>query len=222
METCRRALDRIRAEAVSAFRPESGSATDPTADVKLYATGLTPYILNIKTVADADQRRVTLLVVAVISLIVLIWVRDPGLTVCMVVATLMVYAAALGITDAFFRCVLATGGIDWKVKLFLFVVLVAIGQDYNIFMVSRIRQERKNHDPREAVGRAIVRTGSVISSCGLIMAATLGSLAATGLPLLQQLGFAFACGVLLDTFLVRPLLVPACYLLLRRLPWSHG
>ncbi|MCP4249974.1 MAG: MMPL family transporter [bacterium] len=222
MLTCRQALDRIRAEAARAVQPDSASDAGPTGDVKLYATGLTPYILNIKRVADADQRRVMLLVVAVIGLIVLIWVRDPGLTVCMVGATLAVYAAALGITDAFFRYVLDTGGIDWKVKLFLFVVLVAVGQDYNIFMVSRIRQERKSHDPPEAVGRAVVRTGSVISSCGLIMAATLGSLAATGLPLLQQLGFAFACGVLLDTFVVRPLLVPACYLLLRRLPGRMG
>lgn len=219
MGTCRRVLERVRQWAGRGLEPASAAgrkAPGSTDGAQVHATGLTPYILNIKSVSDADQRRVMVLVVAVIGLIVLVWVREPAMTVCMVAATLAVYAAALGVTDAFFVHVVGSAGIDWKVKLFLFVVLVAVGQDYNIFVVSRIRQERRRQPPAEAVRRAVVRTGSVISSCGLIMAATLGSLAATGLSLLQQLGFAFAFGVLLDTFVVRPLLVPAFYLLSRR------
>jgi len=203
MQTCQRVLEQVarRAEEVLG------------GPVQVHATGLTPYIINVRGVFDADQRRVTVLVIAVIGLG---WVRDPALTVCMVAATLAVYAATLGVTDWFFDDVLGAGRIDYKVRLFLFVVLVAVGQDYNIFVVSRIRQERRLHPPGEAVRRAVGRTGSVISSCGLIMAATMGSLAATGLPLLQQLGFGFAFGVLLDTFVVRPLLVPGLYLLVGR------
>ncbi len=186
------------------------------AGAAVHGTGLTPYILNIQSVADADQYRVMALVVGVILLIVLGWIRDLPMALCMVAATLVVYAATLGVTDLVFTRLLGASGIDWKVKLFLFVVMVAVGQDYNIFVVSRIRQERFDFPANDAVRRAILRTGAVVSSCGLIMAATLGSLAATGLPLLQQLGFAFAFGVLLDTFVVRPVLVPAFYLLSRR------
>lgn len=182
----------------------------------IHATGLTPYILNIRSIAQADQRRVMLLAVVVIFLIVLGWVRHLTLTVCMLVATLGIYAATLGVTELFFVHVMGLDGIDWKVRLFVFVVLVAVGQDYNIFLVSRIQQERAQRPTTEAVRVSIVRTGAVISSCGLIMAATLGSLSAAGMPLLQELAFAFAFGVLLDTFVVRPLLIPAFYLLRHR------
>lgn len=109
--------------------------------MQVRATGLTPYILNVKGVFDADQRRIMALVIVVIGLIVLVWVRDPALTVCMLGATLAVYVATLGVTGWFFEQVLGAGRIDYKVRLFLFVVLVAVGQDYNIFVVSRIRQE---------------------------------------------------------------------------------
>jgi len=206
MSTCERVLDAVQRWAVTALGDEA----------RVHGTGLTPYILNIRDVSQADQRRVMVLVVAAIALIVLAWVRDLPMAVGMLLATLVVYLATLGVADLFFARVAGEPGLDWKVKLFLFVVLVAVGQDYNIFVVSRIRQERGAHPPPEAVRRSIVRTGSVISGCGLIMAATLGSLAATGLSLLQELGFAFAFGVLLDAFVVRPLLVPACYLLTRR------
>jgi RND superfamily putative drug exporter len=216
MRACSQALERVRHRASGGLRSGPTQASGSSGAARVHATGLTPYILNIKSVSDADQRRVMVLVVLVIGLIVLVWQRDPALTGFMVAATLAVYAATLGATDAFFVHVLGSAGIDWKVKLFLFVVLVAVGQDYNIFVVSRIRQEGRQQPAPEAVRRAVVRTGSVISSCGLIMAATLGSLGATGLSLLQQLGFAFAFGVLLDTFVVRPLMVPAFYLLLRR------
>ncbi|MFQ5489726.1 MAG: MMPL family transporter [Phycisphaerae bacterium] len=207
MDSCRATLGKVRQWAESSLGPQA----------QVYATGLTPYILNIKALSDRDHLRVTGLVVAAIGLVVLIWVRRVVLTVCMVAATLLVYMATLGAANLLFVYATETAGIDWKVRLFLFVVLVAVGQDYNIFVVSRILEERRRHPPAEAVRAAVVRTGSVISSCGLIMAATLCSLAATGLPLLQQLGFAFAFGVLLDTFVVRPLVIPAAYLLSLRI-----
>jgi RND superfamily putative drug exporter len=179
----------------------------------VHATGLTPYILNVKRLADADQRRIMAWVAAAVGMVVLVWIRRPGLTLCMVAATLVVYLATLGAADLFFAKVLGRGELDWKVKLFLFVIMMAVGQDYNLFLVSRIVQERRTAGARDATACAIVTTGRVISSCGLIMAATLGSIAATGLTFYQQLGFAFAFGVLLDTFVIRPAVVPACYLL---------
>ena len=219
----------IRVEVMQPFAPLSTEGMDLcsrmladlgrwTADrigpaATVHATGLTPYIVNVRRLADADQWRIMAWVAVAVSGVVLVWIRRPGLTLCMVAATVVVYLSTLGTADLFFAGILGRGALDWKVKLFLFVIMMAVGQDYNIFLVSRIVQERRTAGARDATARAIVTTGRVISSCGLIMAATLGSIAATGLTFYQQLGFAFAFGVLLDTFVIRPAVVPACYLL---------
>src|SRR5690606_20033333 len=96
------------------------------------------------------------------------------------------------------------------------VIIVAVGQDYNVFLVSRLFQEPPELPDGEAARRAIIHTGSVISNCGLIMAATLGSLWAGELGLLRQVGFALALGILVDTFFVRPLLLPSFFLATKR------
>lgn len=182
-------------------------------EARVHAIGLTPYILNIRSISRSDQRRVMVLVVAAVAVIVVIWLRRPILAVCMVGATLGLYLATLGVASVVFSRWLGGQALDWKVNLFLFVVMMAVGQDYNIFLVSRLLQERRSRAAPEATAAAIAGTGRVISSCGLIMAATLGSIAATGLSFYQQLGFALAFGILLDTFVIRPAVVPACYLL---------
>ncbi len=205
MDSCASVLQQI----------ESWAGEHLSDDVGVFATGLTPYILDIKSVADADEVRVTALVIIVIFLIVAYLVRDLILAIVMIAATLLVFFVTLGVTEWFFVTMMGQSGIDWKVKLFAFVILVAVGQDYNIFLVTRILQEHKSHELPLAVEKAIASTGGVISSCGAIMAATLGSLAATGLPFFQELGMAFALGVLVDTFLVRPILVPASLLVIR-------
>ena len=99
--------------------------------------------------------------------------------------------------------------LDWRVPFFLFTILVAVGEDYNILLVSRALQERKKHGSVEGMRRALAKTGGAITSCGLIMAGTFATLMLNGLSALMQIGFALACGVLIDTFLVRPFLVPA-------------
>ncbi len=201
-------------KAVTAVRNFVGSEKDN--GIRIHATGLTPYIVNIKEVAAEDHETVVALVIIVIFLIVLGLIREPVLAVSMLLATMLVYFVSLGVTEWFFVTVMGHDGIDWKVRLFAFVILVAVGQDYNIFLVSRLLQERAGFPPRLAAQRAIAGTGAVISGCGAIMAATLGSLAASGLIFLQELGMAFAVGVLVDTFLIRPVLVPAVYILLHR------
>ncbi len=100
--------------------------------------------------------------------------------------------------------------LDWRVPFFLFTILVAVGEDYNILLICRAIEERKRHGPVEGMRRALSRTGAAITSCGLIMAGTFATLMLTGLNTLTQTGFALAFGVLIDTFIVRPFLVPAC------------
>jgi RND superfamily putative drug exporter len=183
----------------------------------IHAIGDTPYIESIKAAADRDLRVVVVWVVVVIFLTVLFFIRRFWLSVFMLIATLITYIAALGLTEWVFVGILGRPGVDYKIKIFVFVVIVAVGQDYNVFLVMRMLQELKSYSLNEAVTRAVVLTGPVISSCGLIMAAALGSLSTSGMDMTEQLGFAFAAGILLYTFVVRPLLIPSFYLIMERM-----
>jgi len=199
-------------EKVRAIAEKAADELSPNHRADVLLAGPTPYVIAVREVAGRDQFKVMLLATAVIALIVLFLVRDLPLTVFMVLATWLTYGATLTISEFFFVHVMGEPGLDWKVRLIVFVIVVAVGQDYNIFLVTRWLQEPAEVSDAEAVRRAIVGTGSVISSCGLIMAATLGSLWAGGLLLLQQIGFALALGILIDTFFVRPLLIPSFFL----------
>ncbi|MEI7836215.1 MAG: MMPL family transporter, partial [Planctomycetota bacterium] len=182
----------------------------PTQDPpQIHLAGITAETLDVKNVTRRDVILIATLVLSVIFLMVLALLRDVLLSVFMIVSTLLSYLATLGLTYWIFRFVAGSGGLDWKVQIFLFVVMVAVGQDYNIYLAARLAQEALVVDTREAIRRAVVRTGPVISSCGVIMAATLGSLAVGDITLLTQLGVAMALGMLIDTFVVRPLLLPA-------------
>lgn len=209
METLRAVREAANC-AVRSFREAN------VAQAEILALGATPYIAEVRRYMARDQWRVWIGATVVIWLVLLVLVREPGLSLFMVAATLLTYAATLGLAHEFFTHVVPAGGLDYKVKLFLFVIIVAVGQDYNIFLVTRLRQETGVYGEREGVPRAIIRTGPVISNCGLIMAATLGSLWAGGLDLLRQLGFALALGMIFDTFIVRPLLMPSFWLCVRR------
>src|SRR6185312_3853922 len=146
--------------------------------------------------------------------------RRPWICLYLIATVVLGYLASLGMTELVFKY-LHTGpdpwsGLDWKVGFFLFVILVAVGEDYNIFLMSRVIEEEGKHGPIEGTRRAVAYTGGIISSCGLIMAGTFGSMLTGRLTALRELGFALGLGVLLDTFVVRPILVPAFVVLLDR------
>lgn len=209
-------------ERVREIAGEWGGQAFAGASPQLHLSGLTPYIMAVRDVSGRDQRRVMIVATVAIAVIVLALVRDLPLTLFMVFATLLTYGATLKLTEEFFIHVMGLNGIDWKVRLIVFVIVVAVGQDYNIFLVSRLMEERRKADLTEAVRRSVISTGAVISSCGIIMAATLGSLWAGKLSLLRQVGFALALGILIDTYFVRPILIPSFFLAFRRRVTENG
>lgn len=197
-------------------------------DTQLYFTGATPSIRDLRDVTMQDQVRVEVLVLVSVLVILLMLLRQGFVCFYLLLSVLFSYCTALGVTFALFWALNPAefAGLDWKVTMFLFTILIAVGEDYNIFLMTRIREEQQAHGLTAGMMRALARTGPIISSCGIIMAGTFASLMAGSLTEMKQLGFALAFGVLLDTFVVRPILVPAFLLMFQndRLSpkkWQH-
>ncbi len=184
--------------------------------------GVTVNARDLASVTEADRWRVNVLVTGGILAILVVLVRRLWLAAYLLGTVLVSYLAALGAT-ALAGALWAgrpLGAVDWRVPFFLFTILVAVGEDYNILIIDRALRERKRLGTDEGMRRALARTGGTITSCGLIMAGTFATLMFGGLGTLVQCGFALAFGVLLDTFLVRPFLVPAFTLLVWR--WKEA
>jgi RND superfamily putative drug exporter len=180
--------------------------------------GVTANAHDLAEVTESDRLRVNTLILIGILGILLMLLKRAWLAGYLLVTVLFSYYAALGAT--ILAGTLWSGrpleSVDWRVPFFLFTILVAVGEDYNILLLTRVLQERSRYGTREGLRRALARTGGAITSCGLIMAGTFATLMLGGLGTLKQIGFALAFGVLLDTFVVRPFLVPAFILVFWR------
>jgi putative drug exporter of the RND superfamily len=216
------ALERVLRTVKGATEPG-----EPLAGASAFgATGSTASVNDLKRVTTQDQRRMYVLVTIGVYVILVVLLRRPGICLYLIATVVLGYLASLGITKLTFKW-LHHGpdpwvGLDWKVGFFLFVILVAVGEDYNIFLMSRVIEEEAKHGVAEGTRLAVAHTGGIISSCGLIMAGTFGSMLTGSLTALRELGFALGLGVLLDTFLVRPILVPAFVVLMDRHFPSRG
>ena len=166
---------------------------------------------DMAAIVENDRLRINLMVLTGILLILWALVKKPWLALYLLGTVLLSYLATLGATVLLAHFVFdrVLGEVDWRVPFFLFVILVAVGEDYNILLMSRMLEQVRKLGPTEAMREALASTGSTITSCGLIMAGTFATLAFAGLSTLVQIGFALAFGVLLDTFIVRPFMVPA-------------
>ncbi len=188
-------------------------------------TGATAMVNDLKDVTGEDERRMYCLVTLGVFGILVLLLKRPWICLYLIATVVLGYLASLGLTEMVFKALHHGSepwvGLDWKVGFFLFVILVAVGEDYNIFLMARVIEEERKHGVVEGTRRAIAHTGGIISSCGLIMAGTFGSMLTGSLTALRELGFALGLGVLLDTFLVRPILVPAFVILADRFRAEH-
>ncbi|HEV6953655.1 MAG TPA: MMPL family transporter [Promicromonospora sp.] len=156
-----------------------------------------------------DRTLIVPIVLAVILVILMLLLRAVLAPVLLILTTVLSFGTAMGVAALVFDDVLGFPGADPAVPLFGFVFLVALGIDYNIFLMTRVREESIAHGTREGVLRGLRVTGGIITSAGLVLAATFTALAVIPVLFLAQLAFIVAFGVLLDTFAVRSLLVPA-------------
>jgi len=180
--------------------------------------GPTVHSRDLAVVTESDRCRVNMLVLGGIFLILLVLIRSLWLAGYLLLTVLFSYFATLGATTLFTALFFGQplGQLDWRVPFFLFTILIAVGEDYNILLVTRILQERRMHGREAGTRRGLSRTGGAITACGLIMAGTFATLMLAGLNTLVAIGFALAFGVLVDTFIVRPFLVPTLMLLVWR------
>ncbi len=175
--------------------------------------GPTAVEIDLNEAAAHDRLVIIPIVLLVVLVMLTLLLRSLVAPFLLTLSVVLSYLAALGLSSLAFRWIFGFAGIDSSVALLGFVFLVALGVDYTVFLASRIRQEAPA-SPEGGVRVALVTTGGVITSAGLVLAATFTVLGVLPLVALTELGFLVAVGVLLDTFIVRSLLVPAVALLL--------
>ncbi|MGA5576014.1 MMPL family transporter [Streptomyces koyangensis] len=171
--------------------------------------GYTAQQYDTQRTAEADRNLIMPVVLAIILVILIALLRSLVTPLLLVLTVALNFAATLGIASLVFTHVFGFTGTDASVPLYGFVFLVALGVDYNIFLMSRVREETALHGTREGVRRGLTTTGGVITSAGVVLAATFAALGVIPLAFLAQIAFIVAFGVLLDTLVVRSLLVPA-------------
>jgi len=171
--------------------------------------GSTATDLDTRTTTEHDRALIIPMVLMVILVILVLLLRSLLTPVLLVATTALSFGTAMGVSAVVFNHVLNLPGADPSVPLYGFVFLVALGIDYNIFLMTRVREESLTHGTREGMLRGLAVTGGVITSAGLVLAATFAALAVLPILFLLQIAFIVSFGVLLDTFVVRTLLVPA-------------
>ena len=205
-------VGRVRSAAENALRGTS------LAGAHIAVAGDAPLNDNLRAFFNRDFAVVAVTVLLGVLLVLALLLRSLLAPLYLLVSVLLSYAAAMGLTTFVWQDLLGQGAVDWTVGIFAFIMLVSVGADYNIFLMSRVREEVER-DPQFGIQRAVARTGAIITSAGVIFAGTFAALMASPLNSIAEAGFAITCGLLLDTFIVRSFLVPAVATLLGRWNW---
>jgi putative drug exporter of the RND superfamily len=203
---------------LTAEEADSGEATAavtdarerlPKIDQSVLIGGVTATALDTNLTAQRDLVKIIPIVLGVILIILIALLRSVVAPLILIASVVISYAAALGVSALVFNHIFGFPGADASVPLFGFIFLVALGVDYNIFLMTRVREEAERVGTQAGIVRGLGKTGGVITSAGVVLAATFAALGIIPILFLAQLAFIVAFGVLLDTIIVRSLLVPA-------------
>jgi RND superfamily putative drug exporter len=211
-------LDPYSTEAFDEVDPIRDAAKEAGGEDVLVG-GPTAVEKDLRVASARDSFLIPPIALFVVFLILVALLRALVAPLVLIATVILSYAAALGVGYLAFDVLFDFPGSDPSLPLFAFIFLVALGVDYNIFLMARVREETQRSNPREGVLRGLAVTGAVITSAGLVLAGTFSALAVLPLVFLTELGFVVAFGVLLDTFVVRSVLVPAISLDLGRRTW---
>lgn len=188
---------------------------------RVHSSGPTAITRDLADLETRDMERLDVWILAAVFVVLVLLLRgwiSPAVITAFILAS---FFAALGALRVLIACGVWRG-LDWKVPFFLFVLLVAIGADYGVFVLARAREEASRLDWRSAVARALEATGPVVTRCGLVLAGTFATLVLSRIAFLEQVGVGITIGVLIDTGLVRPFLLPAATILLDPGPIRPG
>ena len=211
--------------------PYGSDAAEAVEEIRTRLHALSPAALlggipaenfDVEQTNDRDTKLIVPLVLLVVGLILIAVLRALVAPAYLIATVVLSFAATLGLATFAFTEVFGTEGIAFNLELMAFIFLVALGVDYNIFLMTRAREEAVARGTREGVLAALVHTGGVVTGAGLILAGTFATLTLLPLEELVQIGATVAFGVLLDTFLVRALLIPAITYRLGDRAWWPG
>ncbi len=206
------ALNRDIVDAANAARPNTSLA-----DTEISVAGFPAVNSDLQQLLSADFTRLAAATLLIVGIVLVLLLRALVAPLYLLGTVVLNYVAALGLGVLVFQYWLGHD-IAWPVPLLAFILLVAVGADYNMLLVSRLREESTTN-MRVGVLRTVANTGSVITSAGVIFAASMFGLMLGSVDMMIQAGFVIGCGLLLDTFVVRTLTVPAIATLLREKSW---
>jgi RND superfamily putative drug exporter len=219
----------VRVEATLKYAPYSDSAIASIDDVRAkvsasssgsaFVAGATAIEADSRHYAAEDNKVIMPMALLVVTLILILLLRALVAPVVLMLTVVASYVAVLGASYVAFDLVFGFPGVDEYIPLFVFIFLVALGVDYNIFLMARVREEVSVYGAREGMRRGLIVTGGVITSAGVVLAGTFLVLASMPITMLTEIGFAIALGVLFDALVVRTTLVPALGFILGRAMW---
>jgi putative drug exporter of the RND superfamily len=210
--------------AVPALRQTAAQAASAMGAVDYGVGGEAPAFYDISQISDSDLLRVIPIAILVIGVLLALVMRSLVAPLYLIASVGLSYLAALGLSVLIFVKLAGDGGLTFILPFLMFVFLLALGEDYNILVMSRIREEAHHYPLREAVSRAVGATGTTVTSAGMVLAGTFAVFAVvggrgSGGSQIRDVGVGLALGVVMDTFVVRTVLVPATVVLLGRWNW---
>ncbi|HEX3650212.1 MAG TPA: MMPL family transporter [Pseudonocardiaceae bacterium] len=208
--------------AVPAIRAAVTSVAHAVGATDSGVAGEAPAVYDISNISGSDLGTVIPIAIAVIGLLLGLVMRSVVAPLYLIASVGLSYLAALGVSVLIFLKIAGDGGLTFFMPFLMFIFLLALGEDYNILVMSRIREEARRLPLRQAITKALSTTGTTVTSAGLILAGTFAVFAIAGGSLgdeVRDIGTGLALGILMDTFLVRTLLVPSTAVLLGRWNW---